>query len=238
MGHRPSRSTQKRQLTRLKCCTRVPRSSLPCDPPVPARPAGRVHVPCDQRSLRPAPRYPQSADLHTARHSVRQSLCTQHHARASAARAPAQAGAAEPQTADCPGAHAPTPAGRPPPPFICPFCTAARFCSALDLLLGDLASSTARRGSRCRLPAPAPSRRCSAPCPSTPVPVAAATTLAAGAMGLPPPRFSSLPTRLATCPTTTEPRVGDVPCCVSRGMLPPGERPSQTQTTHTARPPY
>jgi hypothetical protein len=35
-----------------------------------------------------------------------------------------------------------------------------------------------------------------------------------------------------------EPRVGDVPCCVSRGMLPPGECPFPTRTLHTHAPAF
>ena len=36
---------------------RAPRAPPPCDPPVPARPGGRVRVPSDRRSLPPAPRW-------------------------------------------------------------------------------------------------------------------------------------------------------------------------------------
>eukprot|EP00966_Prymnesium_polylepis_P269444 6225138-Prymnesium_polylepis.1 len=44
----------------------------------------------------------------------------------------------------------------------------------------------------------------------------------AGQLCAPPSKFSKFSvTWPATCPTTTDPRVGDVPCCVSRGMLPP-----------------
>ena len=54
----------------------------------------------------------------------------------------------------------------------------------------------------------------------------------------PPSSFSIFGDVTGDVPYYYEPRVGDVPCCVSRGMLPPGECPFPTRTLHTHAPAF